>query len=186
MKQKNNLRIIGGRWRGRQLSFPTVDGLRPTHDRVRETLFNWLMHDVPGAHCLDLFAGSGALGFEALSRGAASVTFVDVSKQATQAISKQVSILEATASATILTSSYQHVNLSAQSFDLIFIDPPFQTTDYDALLSWVEQQDWLTPSSLVYLEKPKAVELVLSSNWEQSRYKSTSTLDYYLLQYKSV
>lgn len=186
MPASNTIRIIGGKWRGRKLSFPSADDLRPTHDRVRETLFNWLMIDIAGARCLDLFAGSGALGFEALSRGASHVTFVDSHAGVTQSIQSHVLALKADNDASVLTGAYDQVNLSGSSFDIVFLDPPFKKTDYTALLGWCEAQSWLGPEARVYLEKPRELSLELSSNWVQSRHKSTSTLDYYLLQHKSV
>lgn len=186
MPTSNSVRIIGGRWRGRKLTFPTADELRPTHDRVRETLFNWLMHDIVGASCLDLFAGSGALGLEALSRGATHVTFVDADSDVTYSIEQHLKMLEASAQATVLTGPYDKVNLSQNRYDIIFLDPPFYKTDYSALLSWCELQPWLLPDTKLYIEKPTAASLDIASNWEQSRHKSTSTLDYYLLQHKSV
>ncbi|MDA0890684.1 MAG: 16S rRNA (guanine(966)-N(2))-methyltransferase RsmD, partial [Proteobacteria bacterium] len=91
--QRNQVRIISGVWRGRKLWFPSIDGLRPTPDRVRETLFNWLSPEIRGARCLDLFAGSGALGFEALSRGAQSCCFVDANKDACRTLEKNAQTL---------------------------------------------------------------------------------------------
>ena len=101
------LRIIGGEWRGRKLAFKPEQGLRPTLDRFRETLFNWLMFDTEGAHCLDLFAGSGALGLEALSRGASAVTFVEKSKQAAQQIKQHLAIIQMLVVNTVLIHSIQ-------------------------------------------------------------------------------
>lgn len=125
--QQNTLRIIGGYWRGRKLRFPDVEGLRPTPDRVRETLFNWLQGITLEEDCLDLYAGSGACGLEALSRGARHVSFVDASAQATSAIKTHLSALQCT-NAEVLTCSAQQFLKTLNSdkrFGLVFMDPPF-------------------------------------------------------------
>ena len=121
------LRIIGGQWRSRQISFAATPGLRPTGDRIRETLFNWLAPNVPGAQCLDLFAGSGALGFEAVSRGAASCIALELHRAAASQLrdnkrnlgANQLTILEADA------MQYLKHNANQQAFDFVFVDPPF-------------------------------------------------------------
>ena len=125
----NGIRIIGGEWRGRRLPVPNVTGLRPTLDRFRETLFNWLMFDVEGARCLDLFAGSGALGLEALSRGAAYVDFVDNSKAAITGINQHLASLNCTAARTHQQPAEAWLKAQSASdklapYDLIFLDPP--------------------------------------------------------------
>jgi 16S rRNA (guanine966-N2)-methyltransferase len=187
MKKQNNnsVRIIGGRWRGRRLAFPDGEGLRPTHDRIRETVFNWLMHTVIDSHCLDLFAGSGALGFEALSRGAKSVTFIDSNPAVVQQIQSHIGQLSA--NATVLAGSYNRVSIADQVIDIVFLDPPFSFSDYQGLLVWLHEQTWLSPDAVVYLEMAKQpIPLVLSENWVCSRHKSTSTIDYYLLEHKAI
>lgn len=185
----NSLRIIGGKWRGRRLTFPDVPGLRPTHDRVRETLFNWLMHDIVGAHCLDLFAGSGALGFEALSRGASQVTFVDISLDVCHALRANSKLLDASAQTQILNQDVESLEgmTFTSLFDIIFLDPPFGKGLLEPTLDWLAQSSLLAPAARVYVEVEKdGLDLQLSDNWHQSRHKSTSTLDYYLFDYKSV
>ena len=127
-KQTNQLRIIGGVWRGRKLDFPSIPGLRPTPDRVRETVFNWLQFDVVGSRCLDLFAGSGALGVEALSRGASVVTFIDEQSSVIAAIKSNMNVLAAN-DVRCLTAdalSYLRNSNSENKFDIVFCDPPFQ------------------------------------------------------------
>jgi 16S rRNA (guanine966-N2)-methyltransferase len=132
-KQSNSVRIIGGKYRGRRLTFPDLPGLRPTPDRVRETLFNWLMHDIHGACVLDLFAGSGALGVEALSRGASHVTFVEKDSKASRIIRENLDYLKALSShyevhqadALIYLASLSALTACNAKFDLIFLDPPF-------------------------------------------------------------
>ncbi|TPW17985.1 MAG: methyltransferase, partial [Halothiobacillaceae bacterium] len=121
---RNSLRIIGGTWRSRRLEFPTVEQLRPTPDRVRETLFNWLQHRIGGARCLDLFAGSGALGFEALSRGANEVVFVEIDPAAVQALRANAQRLQADNAQIIHEEALRYLAKPADPFDIIFLDPP--------------------------------------------------------------
>ena len=124
---KNNLlRIIGGEWRSRKLKFADVPGLRPTPDRVRETLFNWLQWHVPGARCLDLFAGSGALGLEALSRGARDVVMVEKHPAAAQALRDNLTLLGARNARLVHDDALRYLGRVTVAFDLIFLDPPFR------------------------------------------------------------
>ncbi|MGE0625151.1 MAG: 16S rRNA (guanine(966)-N(2))-methyltransferase RsmD [Pseudomonadales bacterium] len=120
----NEVRIIGGQWKGRKLKFPDRVGLRPTLGRVRETLFNWLAPRIEGARCLDLFAGSGALGFEALSRGAATVTFVERDRKAASALRANATLLGAEARVQQLPAA-RFVSTDTACYDVIFFDPPF-------------------------------------------------------------
>src|SRR5689334_13621175 len=121
---QGNIRIIGGTWRGRKLLVPDVPHLRPTPDRVRETLFNWLAPVLPGAHCLDAFAGSGALGFEALSRGAAQVVMVDESPVVIKHLQAQAVILKTTQAEIYRANVPQQLKKPAKPFDIVFLDPP--------------------------------------------------------------
>jgi 16S rRNA (guanine966-N2)-methyltransferase len=118
------IRIIAGRWRGRFIDVPDRQGLRPTPNRVRETLFNWLRNDIAGARCLDLFAGSGALGLEALSRGVAEVTFVDSAPQLITALRAQLAGFDATAEL-VCSKAEDFVAARSDRFDVVFVDPPF-------------------------------------------------------------
>ena len=123
---RNSVRIIGGGWRGRRITFPDVPGLRPTPDRVRETLFNWLQHDIAGARCLDLFAGSGALGLEALSRGAKELVFVEQSVAASRALQEQLARLGAERRSQVVEmGAARYLRGAAPAFDIVFLDPPF-------------------------------------------------------------
>ena len=120
------LRIIGGQWRGRKLSFTAAEGLRPTSDRVRETLFNWLAADIHGAKCLDLFAGSGALGLESLSRGATHCDFIDTSAAAIKQLQSHLQVLDGASRGRCHNdSALSFLTKAQQRWDMIFVDPPF-------------------------------------------------------------
>lgn len=147
------LRIIGGNWRGRKLEFPALEGLRPTTDRVRETLFNWLASDISGARCLDVFAGSGALGLEALSRGASHCDFIDAAPEAIRAIRQHLSLLNATDRARVFIGDALVWSNNNAGYDIIFIDPPFASGLAESALS--RCIELLNPGGLVYLEVAK-------------------------------
>lgn len=155
----NEVRIIGGQWRGRKLRFPDREGLRPTLSRVRETLFNWLAPSIHEARCLDLYAGSGALGFEALSRGAAEVTFVERDRKAAAALKTNVGILGARATVLQMTAE-RFLAGSSETFDLILFDPPFADTRAMALLPKLLGAH-LAKDGLLYLETARREALPL-------------------------
>ena len=147
------LRIIGGAWRGRRLRFPPSPEIRPTPDRVRETLFNWLAARVPGARCLDLFAGSGALGLEALSRGAAHVTFVERDLAAGREIAARLAEWGAHAASVEHADARKFLERTpAAPFDIVFLDPPFASTLLDEAAARLEQGAWLSDGALIYVE----------------------------------
>src|ERR1700675_3848327 len=149
----NSVRIIGGGWRGRRVSFPDIPGLRPTPDRVRETLFNWLQHAIAGARCLDLFAGSGALGLEALSRGAGRLVFVEQAVAASRALQEQLNRFGGASRAQVgEMGAARYLRSAGEPFDIVFLDPPF---GHGALAEYVPllgEGLWLKPGALVYLE----------------------------------
>ena len=158
MKQRtktNSIRIISGQWRGRRLPVLDIEGLRPSTDRVRETLFNWLMHDVSGAHCLDLFAGSGALGLECLSRGASSTLFIESNKHVATQLQQYLQTLEALNSgAVVLQSALSFLAKPAsRQFDLVFLDPPFDSSLLTQAIPLLVDNDWLAEGALVYIEQ---------------------------------
>jgi 16S rRNA (guanine(966)-N(2))-methyltransferase RsmD len=154
-RHANQLRIIGGRWRGRRVAFHPVPGLRPTPDRVRETLFNWLGQDLAGAKTLDLFAGSGALTLEALSRGAALGVAVDHHAAVTRKLAANGAALGATALETHCADAASFLARERRSFDVIFLDPPFGGADWDALIAAVAAR--LAPSGMLYVEAPAPI-----------------------------
>lgn len=183
-KGPNQLRIIGGEWRGRKLHFPDAPNLRPTPDRVRETIFNWLASMIHGARCLDLFAGSGALGLEALSRGAAFTTFVDSHKKVSQALHAHLDLLKANENAEVLQlDSVKFLNEKAQPYDLVFLDPPYHLDFMEKVVPLLEKNNWLTDNAMLYLEIEKRQSLPeLPKNWKQLKEKTAGEVNYFLFQ----
>jgi len=180
------VRIIGGRWRSRRLSFPAAPGLRPTGDRLRETLFNWLSPQLPGARCLDLFAGSGALGIEAASRGAAAVVLVERDSAVVAALKQNCTRLAATAIEIVHTEALAWLEAPGKAyppFDIVFLDPPF-ATDLVALAGQRLAADhWLAPGALIYVER--AVNSVgdrLPGNWRLLRTQPAGQVACHLYQ----
>jgi len=152
--KSNTIRIIAGRWRGRRLPVVDSEGLRPTTDRVRETLFNWLMHDLPGARCLDLFAGTGVLGLESLSRGASRVVFVEVDEQVATTLSKTLDVLGPENSLVNVASASHFIDGPCEKgFDIVFLDPPFRSDLLPAVLKLLSENGWLAEQALVYVEQ---------------------------------
>lgn len=152
-QQRNKVRIIAGKYRRRLLPFPDADGLRPTPDRVRETVFNWLADRIDGAHCLDLFAGSGAMGFEAASRGAASVVLVEKDRQAMQCLRDSKQLLQADEVQLHAMTADAYLARAATTFDLVFLDPPYALTLLPALLP--RMAALLKPSGCIYIESDR-------------------------------
>ena len=157
-RKKNSLRIIGGDWRSRRLQFAEVAGIRPTPDRVRETLFNWLSTRIIGARCLDLFAGSGALGFEAASRGANPVLLVDHNKAVTETLTRQKQALNAHQVRVIRQDALAFLQQTEQLFDTVFLDPPFNTDLLQQALSVLVTRALIAPFALLYIEFPTQSE----------------------------
>ena len=174
------IRIIGGRWRGRRLPVPDGEGLRPTADRIRETLFNWLQADIAGAHCLDLFAGSGALGLEALSRGAAHCDFVDSSRDAVRSINASLATLEARDRAACHESSAAaFLARRERTYDLVFLDPPFAADLLPSTCRELERCQIPGENGLVYIESSQVPGLLqLPSNWQAVRQKKAGSVHY--------
>lgn len=179
--QNQTLRIIGGQWRGRKLNFPDANGLRPTSDRVRETLFNWLAPRLVGARCLDLFAGSGALGIEALSRGAAHCDFVEAEPRAVQAISGHLKTLSAEDRGHCHLGSALSFLATAANYDIIFVDPPFAAGMAPAVLSAILTRDCLTADGRIYLEQARGDNSVLDARFEVLRDKFAGEVHFRLL-----
>jgi 16S rRNA (guanine966-N2)-methyltransferase len=182
-KVKNELRIIGGNWRGRKFRFPDAPNLRPTPDRVRETLFNWLRQDLEGLSCLDLYAGSGALGFEAASRNAKRVVQVDRVSAVCAALKQNCALLDAKAVEVVQGDVARFLAGTAEVFDVVFLDPPFQQNWVAPCCRQLEDNGWLTPSARIYIETEKGLALEdLPENWQILRGKQAGAVAYYLYQ----
>lgn len=177
------VRIIGGRWRGRKLHFPALDGLRPTADRTRETLFNWLMSLIQDAVCLDLFAGSGALGFEALSRGAKQVVMVDQSKEIIAYLKEQGARLQTQDLSCFCLQIPQHVLAETKQFDLVFLDPPFHLGLIKTSIDWLLNNHYLAPQALIYIETEQELSpLPIPSDWTILKRGHAGQVNFYLVQ----
>jgi 16S rRNA (guanine966-N2)-methyltransferase len=166
--KSNEVRIVGGAWRSRRIRFAPTAGLRPTPDRVRETLFNWLGQDLTGLHCLDLFAGSGALGFEAASRGAERVVMVERDRAAFEALRVNQAALEAQQVELVKADALEFVRgyrPNTGQYDVIFLDPPFDADYWPLLIRLLPPL--LTPGARVYCESGSAVEW--GEGWEVSK-----------------
>ncbi|GAB3749093.1 16S rRNA (guanine(966)-N(2))-methyltransferase RsmD [Lysobacter olei] len=174
------VRLIGGKWRGTRLDVPQAPGLRPTADRVRETLFNWLMPVLPGARVLDLFAGSGALGLEALSRGAASAVLVERDRSLATALSGTLSRLEGGKAAQVVNADALAWLATAEAgrFDLAFLDPPFSAGLWEAVLPRLVA--CLSPQAWLYVESPTGVAPELPPEWDLHREGHTRDVRYAL------
>jgi len=185
------LRIIGGQWRSRRLAFPDAPGLRPTADRVRETLFNWLQADVPGAACLDLFAGSGACGLEALSRGAASVVFVERSRPVADAIRNNLQLLGAERATVVNADAMawmqqQTGRADVPGFDLVFMDPPYESVMLPESCRQLAQSGMLESGAKIYLEdRSELNEEQLPPNWQVIKRSKAGAVHFYLCQMMS-
>lgn len=175
------VRIIAGQWRRRQLPVIPIPGLRPTPDRVRETLFNWLSADLPGAACLDLFAGTGALGFEAASRGAQNVLMVERDPSVAEHLRAQVRALGAQTIQVVCADATRWVVHPPCCFDLVFVDPPYGRIDLPILLAALCRHGSVNAASKVYVETAADNDLrVFPENWQLLRDKRAGGVRYYL------
>lgn len=180
---RGQVRIIGGQWRGRKLHFNEVAGLRPTGDRIRETLFNWLAPWIGGARCLDLFAGSGALGIEALSRGAAETTLIETHPQAAENLRDNCTRLQADDAKIIRTNTLIWLANSSpdQPFDIVFLDPPFSSDLLQPCCELLQRPGLLATGSLIYLETDRYRPLPETPpTWELLREKTAGQVSYRL------
>lgn len=189
---RNRLRIIGGKWRGRKLSFPNSEGLRPTPDRVRETVFNWLQPVIQGARCLDLFCGSGAFGFEASSRGAAEVVMVDGSRDVVTYLQEQCSLLKAHGIQIVQRNALAFLqeevkSEKTQTFDIVFLDPPYGKDLLLPCCELLEKNNWLKPGATIYLEAENEVDQAsLPSDWLLLKSKRAGKVGYHLVRHDTV
>lgn len=182
----SQLRIVGGQWRSRKLAFAEVDGLRPTADRIRETLFNWLAPHIQGARVLDVFSGSGAMLFEAMSRGAASSLGLESSRSAQRCIEQNLKLLNCNNAQIICTDALNYLAAPASNnFDIVLLDPPFYQGLLEPACQLLEENGWLADNALIYLETELPREQFrLPENWQQLRAKHSGQLHYGLWQRK--
>ena len=178
------LRIIAGKWRSRKISFFDYPGIRPTLNQIRETVFNWLQTSIPEATCLDLFAGSGAFGIEALSRGAKCVDFVDNHPKVIASIQQSLEQLEAEEAGHAYVRQLPHdLRQLKKQYDVIFVDPPYNTPLLQQTLDYLKNSELLAPHSVVYFEAGKQ-DIIDTEGWEMVRHKSTKNLQYGLASIK--
>lgn len=182
--QAGRLRIVAGNWRSRLLDIADVDGLRPTGERIRETLFNWLAPTIEGSHCLDLFAGTGALGLEALSRGATKVVFVEQSDAAARQLRTNIGILEARGASVVQQDAAGFLrNAPGQRFDIVFLDPPFALDALEETCRLLAETGHLADSALVYIEDDRSRdEPELPQRWQVLKDKTAGNVRYRLAQ----
>jgi 16S rRNA (guanine966-N2)-methyltransferase len=180
--QPGQLRIVAGNWRSRLLQIADVPGLRPTSARIRETLFNWLTPGIHGATCLDLCAGTGALGLEALSRGAARAVFVEQSSLAANVLRDNVQTLNATAAEVLNVDARRFLEQADhEQFDLVFLDPPFAADMHGDLCRLLTEQGWLAEQAKIYVEMDKAQsESSLPDSWQILKNKTAGNVRYLL------
>ena len=180
-----SVRIIGGKWRSRQLKFIASDGLRPTGSRIRETLFNWLASHIEGASCLDLFAGSGALCFEALSRGAKHCTALENNPVVVSQLTSNKTMLEADNLKIIAsdTQGFLSAKKSSNQYDVVFFDPPFDQKIHAQIAQLLTDGLWLTPNALIYCELPLSEPLSAPVSWELLKDKTAGNVRFCLFSY---
>ena len=177
---QNKVRVIGGKWRGRVISFPSNAGLRPTPNRVRETVFNWLGQDMSGRVCLDLFAGSGAMGIEAASRGSEQVVMVESSPRVYSALQVNLQKLRADQIELLMIDALEFIISDQRLFDMIFLDPPYQLGLLPKVLNLLPTH--LTQDGLIYLEAGNSFEP--NEDWSVWRGGQAGRVHYQLLKYE--
>ena len=185
-QQRNSIRIIAGEYRSRKLEFPSLEGLRPTADRIRETLFNWLQDSIQSQVCLDLFAGSGALGFEALSRGARQVDFIEKSNDAAKSIRTNIERLGAKQGRVYCADALKWLAETAppgEQYGLVFLDPPFKDSLLANAIASLEGASILQDGCLVYIEEDVQSQAVdFPVNWAELKTKKAGSVRYGLYQ----
>ena len=170
--KRSSVRIISGEMRGRRIPVLEAAGLRPTADRVRETVFNWLMHEISGKHCLDLFAGTGALGIESLSRGAESVIFVEKNQNVAASLRATLETFGAKSNSRVLCrNAIEYLQDQGEhSYDLVFLDPPFAESICETAAILLESNNWLAKDAIIYVEEDsRSDDSQLPSNWIKNK-----------------
>lgn len=179
----NSLRIISGKWGSRRFKFPDIAQIRPTPDRVRETIFNWLQADIHGSHCLDLFSGSGALGIEALSRGAKELSFVEKNTLAAAALKENLQQLEAKKYQVFNMDALRFIQQAKSAVDIIFLDPPFGSNLLEKTIDLIEQSAIIKPDTVLCIET-KYPESVLTDNLKILKTTKAGYSKVYLSKFK--
>jgi 16S rRNA (guanine966-N2)-methyltransferase len=180
---ESRFRIIGGEWRGRRFGVPPGSGVRPTPDRVRETLFNWLAPLIEGARCLDLYAGSGALGLEALSRGAARATFVDSAPEVIRHIAGSLDALKTQCGEVLCMDAMAFLAGRTTPFDVVFLDPPYRHGLLGPALARVFERGWLAPGGCLYVEHEEGLAVPpLPAGWQWFRSAAAGQVRYHLVR----
>ena len=176
------LRIVAGKWRSRLLPITDVEGLRPTPERIRETLFNWLAGEIEGSHCLDPFAGTGALAFEALSRGAASATLIDKSARVVETLNSSAALLESDDIQILCADALSFMRQKAsRRYDIVFLDPPFAEDIVEECCRLLQSNGWLTDGAVVYIEQQKSRPLPeLPRGWTINKDNKAGNVRYML------
>lgn len=182
--QPGRIRIVAGKWRSRLLDIADVPGLRPTSERIRESLFNWLAPTIQGARCLDIFAGTGALGLEALSRGATEVMFVEKSPVAAATLRDNIAMLSASTAAVLQMDAGDYLRQSPQGeFNIVFLDPPFAADMHEDLCRLLVAAKVLSKNAWIYLEEDRAKPAVaLPRAWHMVKSKNAGNVRYSLVQ----
>lgn len=177
-----SIRLISGQWRGRKLPVHDVEGLRPTTDRVKETLFNWLATEVRDSRCLDVFTGSGSLGFEALSRYASYVMMIEQEPKAARQLQTNLQTLQCTQAQVVCRDALQVLQAGcSEPFELVFLDPPFRKELLTAVIPLLEQQGWLADRALIYLEREnEGTAPLIPANWQLLKDKQAGQVCYQL------
>lgn len=179
----NKLKIIGGDWRSRSIHFDDAPGLRPTPARVRETLFNWLRNDILNSRCLELYSGSGALSFEAASRGAKAVVQVENNPLACRVLKENAVALEAKQIKIVQSDVFRYLAGNSEVFDVVFIDPPFQQGLALQTCQWLEEKGWLSSRAKIYVEVESSLKLEgMPDNWHLLKSKVAGEVGYHLFE----
>lgn len=189
MAKSGSCRIIGGVWRGRKISFDDAKGLRPTTDRIRETVFNWLQFELANSVCLDCFAGSGAMGFEAASRGAASIFMLENNKATAYNLKENARALAASAVHVEVTDTLQwlqQAKTKQQAFDIVFIDPPYQSDLLEKTCEQLEKGQLLQAQTKIYLEHAVNDKINIPQSWNCLKSKKAGQVAYKLFSKESV